>query len=155
MNWSPAQDIVTTSAFQDYDSAEPPKVSRHKEFLPKPNRVFACVGKGVTGAISEFRVGLEARLSLETEFSSAIVEAWMAPVALCPHEEEDGSLFLLSLIDRSALLYLSADGSEIGELSHDSTCLDLTYRTIATSLYGDCVIQVTDHSVFFANNSGK
>jgi hypothetical protein len=151
-NWSPAQDIVTTSRFQDREVEEPNVTPHGREQFLEPDRIFACVGKGAKGSITEFRHGLEARLGLETEFHMPVMDVWIASPSVCSAEDDGGSLFLLSLVNRSALLHLSSDASEIDELDQTSTFLDLRYRTIATSLQGDSKIQVTEQSVFFMND---
>jgi hypothetical protein len=153
-NWCPAQDIVTTSKFQDREFYEPKKKNpRGREHFPKPDRIFACVGKGAQGAISEFRYGLEARLGLETEFHTPVIDSWVLPATNClaKDQSEDGSLFLLSLVHGSAVLNLSSDASEINELDPHMTCLDMSSRTIAASVHGGSVVQVTERCIRFAD----
>ena len=62
---------------------------------------------------------------------------------------DEGSLFLLSLGDRSSVLYLSSDATEIVELEPEVTEFDLQSRTIVASKHGSYMIQVTEHSVVF------
>ena len=154
-NWSPAQDIVTTSINQDRDIEDLNEKFSIKGYFPSPDRIFACVGKGTKGSITEFRYGLEARLGLETEFHMPVVDAWVAPSNLCSVKDDAGSFFLLSVINGSALLHLSSDASEIDEVDQASTLLDLRYRTIATGLRGDCAIQVTEQSVVYVDGHKK
>ena len=148
-NWSPAQDLVTTSSNQDRETIESDVAPRNRDSLPRPDRIFACVGKGSKGAITEFRYGLEARLGLETELDIPILDVCVLPPSLCSVEDDSASLFLLSLVDRSVLLHLSSDAMEIKELDQGSTLLDLRHRTIVTDLHGSDTIQVTEHSVMF------
>jgi hypothetical protein len=134
---------------------EEPIISRNREYFPKPDRIFACVGKGPNGSITEFRYGLEARLGLETEFHTPVMDVWVLPSSLGSVDDDGGSLFLLSLVNRSALLYLSGDATEIYELDQTSTPLDLRSRTIAISLHGDCTIQVTEQSLLFMRGQNR
>jgi hypothetical protein len=154
-NWSPAQDIVTTSKFQDREIEEPETDYHGREHFPKPDRIFACVGKGTKGSITEFRYGLEARLGLETEFHTPVMDVWVSSASLCLGKDDGGSFFLLSFLNRSALLHLSNDASEIDDLDQTSTFLDLTHRTIAASLHGYCMIQVTEQSIFYTDGHDK
>jgi hypothetical protein len=151
-NWSPAQDLVTTSINQDRDIEPLHNRFSAKGYFPGPDRIFACVGRGTKGSVTEFRYGFEARLGLETEFHMPVLDAWVAPSSLCSLEDDAGSFFLLSLINGSAVLHLSSDASEIDELDQALTLLDLRYRTIATSLRGDCAIQVTEQSVVYVDS---
>jgi hypothetical protein len=125
------------------------------EGLPKPDRIFACVGKGLKGAITEFRYGLEANLGLEMEYDTAIMQAWVFPANIGSVEEEEGSLFLLSVGNCSALLHLSSDATNISELDEHSTKLDLRHRTIATTIQGDTLLQVTEKSIVAINASRR
>jgi hypothetical protein len=115
--------------------------------VPKPSRVFACVGKGLRGAITEFRYGLEANIGLEMDYDTPIMHAWALSPAF-DSEDEGAYLFLLSMGDRSAVLRLSGDAREIVELDDQSTKLDLRYRTITAAAHaGQNIIQVTERSI--------
>jgi Mono-functional DNA-alkylating methyl methanesulfonate N-term len=124
---------------------------RSKNAFPKPDRLFACVGKGIKSAITEFRYGLEGKLGLEMDYELPIMQAWV----LLPQGSDDAddadddgsSLFLLSVGDRSTVLQLSSNASEIAELDDISTRFDLRFRTIAASTQGKYIIQVTEHSI--------
>ena len=113
------------------------------------------MGKGLKGAITEFRYGLEANLGLEMEYGTAIMQAWVLPANIGSVDEEDGSLFLLSVGNCSALLHLSSDASNISELDEHSTKLDLRHRTIATTVQGDTLLQVTEKSIVAINSSRR
>lgn len=121
-------------------------IPRRRETLLKPDRVFACVGRGSTGAVAELRCGFEAKLGLEVDYPTYILEAW----ALCPSfgsgSDDDGSLFLLSLPDRSAVLRLSGDASAITD-DEENTQFDLRHRTITASMHRSHTIQVTEQSI--------
>jgi hypothetical protein len=149
-NWSPSIDFVSTARSQSRDYAEP---QSGRKSMPRPDRIFACTGKGPKGAITEFRYGLEANLGLEVEYSAPVMRAWELPVMLATDMDDDGSLFLLSLGNCSALLQLSSDATEIVEVKQAATSLDLGTRTIAASTHKNNIIQVTEGSIVFTNFS--
>ncbi len=75
----------------------------------------------------------------------ALSEGWDSP------GQNDEYIFLLSMADRSGVLRLSNDATEIVELGEDSTYLDLRYRTIAAARHRDWVFQVTERSIVLSN----
>jgi hypothetical protein len=121
---------------------------RTKDALPKPNRLFACVGKGIKSAITEFRYGLEGKLGLEMDYEIPIMQAWALLPQECDGPDDDaGSMFLLSVGDHSAVLQLSSNASDIAELDATSTRFDLRFRTVAAAKHGRYTIQVTEQSI--------
>ena len=147
-NWSPAHDFVTTYRTQlDESHRKESGVRQVNEIIPRPDRIFACVGKGVKGGITELRHGYEANIGLEVDYDTAIMNAW----ALSPKSDTaDGPcpyIFVLSMGDRSSVLQLSADATEIVELEESATKLDLKYRTIAADTLGRFIVQVTEMSI--------
>jgi len=146
---------VTTYLAHDETTPDEYEIHRRKRSaVPRPDRIFACAGKGAKGVITEFRYGLEAKIGLEMDYEMPIMEAWV----LCPSydsldNEDDDSLFLLALGDRSAVLRLSADARSVGDLSEHETKFDLRYRTIAASMHRNFTIQVTEQSIVLMNGS--
>jgi hypothetical protein len=126
--------------------------SRHPGTIcsSKPDRVFACSGKGVNGAIIELRHGLEAKLALSMEYATHIQEAW-AFDSNSPDTIGE-SLFLLSLGDRSAVLRLSADAKEISD-DELNTKFDLKHRTVAAGVCQGYTVQVTEQSIVFITDN--
>ena len=151
-NWTPAQDFVTTATDKEPwllgASVEHPTT---RELIPKPDRVFACVGKGSKGAITELRYGFEATLALEIEYGTPIMHAWVLPSGTSSLEDAAGHLFLLSLGDCSALLHLSEDASDITNIDQPDTKFDLSSRTVTAGMLGECMIQVTERLVVITN----
>ena len=146
-------DMVTTSLTQDRDLNDLKKRRRGKNAFPIPDKIYACVGRGLKGEIVEFRHGLEGHIGLEMEFHTPIMDIWVLP---SEHEVlQGGSDFLLSLGDCSALLHLSGDAEAIHEIDQTATSLDLRYRTIAVSDYGTYRIQVTERSVVVVDGLPK
>ncbi|TVY54244.1 hypothetical protein LCER1_G002307 [Lachnellula cervina] len=146
-NWSPSPDFITTYAADDQAFLDG-RSRRKKNTDPRPNKIYACAGKGSKGVITEFRYGLEAKLGLEMDYQIPIMEAWV----LCPtfdslDDDDDVSIFLLSLGDHSAVLQLSGDARDIDNLEQEETKFDLRYRTLAASMHGSFTIQVTEQTI--------
>lgn len=118
-----------------------------REIIPKPDRLFACVGKGSKGAITELRHGFEATLALDIEYGSPIMNTWVLPTANDSPENAYGHLFLLSVGDCSALLRLAGDASDITNVDQADTKFDLSSRSITAGIHGEFVIQVTERSI--------
>ncbi|TVY80576.1 hypothetical protein LSUE1_G004225 [Lachnellula suecica] len=155
-NWSPSPDFITTHiADEQAPSDEYDRGRRQRNFFPKPDQIFVCAGKGSRGVITEFRYGLEAKLGLEMDYQMPIMEAWV----LCPDfdsldgDDDDTSLFLLSMGDRSAVLRLSSDAKDVTDIDQDNTKFDLRYRTLAASNHRNFTIQVTEQSIVLINGS--
>lgn len=115
--------------------------------LAIPDRLFACVGKGIKSSIIEFRYGLEGKLGLEMDYESPIMQSWVLPQDLYEFEEDRGSIYLLSLGDHSAALLLASDASDVVFLDAASTHLDLRFRTITAATKEKYTIQVTERSI--------
>jgi hypothetical protein len=152
-NWSPSPDFITTYAVEDQASLNE-RGRRKRNAALRQEKICACAGKGSKGVITEFRYGLEAKLGLEMDYEMPIMEAWV----LCPtfdslDDDDDVSLFLLSLGDRSAVLRLSGDANDIQDLEQADTKFDLRYRTIAASMHRSFTIQVTEQSIVLMNGS--
>jgi hypothetical protein len=82
------------------------------------------------------------------DYEIPIMQAWVLLSQDSDDPDEDGSyLFLLSLGDRSTVLQLSSNASDIAELDAASTPLDLQFRTIAASTQGRYTIQVTEQTI--------
>lgn len=126
---------------------------RRRQVVPIPDKVYACVGKGSKGTVTEFWYGLEAKLGLVTDYETPIMDAWALSPNLQSWDDGDDSLFLLSLGNASAVLCLSADATAITELDEESTKLDLRYRTITAGMHGDYTVQVTEQSIVVLNGA--
>lgn len=124
------------------------------KYVPKPDRVFACVGKNPRGAVTEFRYGLEARLGLEIDFEIPILHAWTLPPSTS-YMSTGGSIFLLSSVESSAAFYIPGDESSVESLDQEVTTFDLRYRTIAVQVYGNRAVQVTTNTILFIENNSR
>ncbi|KAK6579898.1 hypothetical protein PZA11_007606 [Diplocarpon coronariae] len=146
-NWSPAHDFVTTYNPQAQKTSSNANGDGLRYLVPKPDRIFACVGKGAKGGISELRRGYEANIGLHSDYGALIMHAW--PLSPKPHScvEPVPYIFILSVGDRSGVLQMPADGSDIGELEESETQLDLNHRTIVAATDRQFIIQVTERSI--------
>lgn len=153
-NWAPAHDFVTTFDPGEQNSIGNGTGLRSKtKIVPRPDRIFACVGKGAKGGITEIRHGYEANIGLEVDYDATIMHAW----ALSPGSDLEAQggpyTFLLSLGDRSGVLKMSADAVEIEDLEYTDTKLDLNNRTVLAVTSGDFIVQVTEKSIIFTNGT--
>lgn len=115
--------------------------------LVEPDRLFACVGKGSQGGITEFRHGRAASIGLEVDYDTPIMNAWVLSTDVGPFHEDDLYFLLLSLGHSSGVLQLSGDASEISELKENETKLDLEHRTLTAATRNQYIIQITEKSV--------
>jgi hypothetical protein len=106
-----------------------------------PERIFACSGRGISGAIVELRYGIEAKINLDIEYSTTIKRCWAIPsFAGAP---EAGFSMLLALPGSSALLQVSHDLSDVSEKGQDEVGFDLLSTTLAVHISKDMIIQIT------------
>ncbi|KAL2061712.1 hypothetical protein VTL71DRAFT_7090 [Oculimacula yallundae] len=154
-NWSPAHDFVTTYKSQPLNTVSNGISHRQdiESIVPKPDRIFACVGKGPGGGVSELRHGYEANIGLEVDYESAIMDAWALSPSCGMANGIEPHLFLLSVGDHTAALQLAGDANEIVELEEDATVLDLDHRTILAVAYEQYIIQVTEKSIVVTTNT--
>ncbi|KAI1493499.1 mono-functional DNA-alkylating methyl methanesulfonate N-term-domain-containing protein [Biscogniauxia mediterranea] len=147
-NWSPTVDLVVTSDAsrgtgeeQDRSSKTTSIASKASTAWLKPDRLFACSGRGIMGAITELRYGIQAKVGLDLTYSSPIKQCW--PIPILGETIEDGFLMLLALPNRSAILHISQNLSEVSEKSQDAVQFDLSSITLAACQTKDMVIQIT------------
>ncbi|KAI1001461.1 hypothetical protein K3495_g6740 [Podosphaera aphanis] len=148
-NWPAANDFTMVNSHDDDDSPYSGKVfDSHKSRYPQPDRIFACVCKGINGAVAEFQHGLEARIALISDYDVAILQSWVFHETIIYDDaEESEAIFLLALSNSSTVLRLDTDGNFITELNSDFTKFDLRYRTIAASEIDGIRVQVTEKSI--------
>ena len=158
-NWASVADFVTTD---ERGRALP------GAYTP-PDRMFAASVYGATGAITEFRSGLRACAGLDFDAGGTIRRTWIFPVR---NVDFDPSFHILvSFVDRSLALHLSADLAQVSSLgggdeedssdagsadNNTAQLYDLGSRTVAAALFSeDAVIQVTENNLVFAAASGS
>ncbi|TPX14965.1 uncharacterized protein E0L32_004795 [Thyridium curvatum] len=158
-NWSPVVDFVTTDPHPPFPKAQGLKEVTGNSWpdssqwgWQRPDRLFVATGKGITGSVTEYRYGLEARIGPDVDYEVPIRDAWIFPAHLgCP---DRGFHILLSMPDRSTVLHLSDDYNEIAETDPHSLPYDLSARTIvATQLSDTMALQVTENYVVISTAS--
>lgn len=156
-NWSPVVDLVTTDEFLTVNGlvgAKGKKIesrSHHpsKPYYSNPDRVFGTSGRGVTGAVTEFRYGLRADVGLEVDYPVPVKQSWI--FATRTEEYDIEFQVLISLIDKSEAFYLSADLSQVGIHEEGATLYDLESRTlVAAQVSEDVIVQVTENCIVFS-----
>ncbi|RKF73165.1 putative thermotolerance protein [Golovinomyces cichoracearum] len=153
-SWHPTYDFVTTSPYQESGTLAKGKNSPSlKKKFPQPNRIFTCGGKGRNGVITELQHGIEAKISLYSEYDSSASKSWVFHESVGNYVDNLGrKLFLLDLGNSSAVLQLDRDGTGLNELDGDLTKFDLRYRTVTALQKNTHIIQVTEKSII---RSGK
>ncbi|KAI1825910.1 hypothetical protein F4861DRAFT_142802 [Xylaria intraflava] len=146
-NWSPTIDLVLmkdagSNARSDHTlSKQSLLAEKMQEHTLAPERIFACSGRDVFGAIIELRYGIQAKIGLDLLYPTPIKRCWAIPCF--EGTLEAGFLMLLALPENSALLHISHDLSEVSEKSQDMIDFDLLSTTLAVYVSKDIVIQIT------------
>ncbi|KAJ2981688.1 hypothetical protein NUW58_g6626 [Xylaria curta] len=149
-NWSPTLDLVPTRDVQKPKKPKksPKKLAKKRSFgdeskrnMRTPERIFACSGRGVSGALVEMRYGIQAKIGLDLSYTSSIKKCWAIPSF--DSTPDAGFSMLLGLPEHSALLHISHDLSEVSERSQDTVDFDLLSTTLAVHISRDIVIQIT------------
>lgn len=159
-NWSPVADFVTSDEFTSLNrlvGAKGNEIGRGNDHprprldshFSNPDRIFGTSGRGVTGALTEFRYGLRASIGLDIDYEAPVKQSWM--FAIRTEDFDIGFHMLISLVDKSAALYLPADLAQASVLEEGTALYDLASRTVtAAQLSEDVVIQVTEKYLVFA-----
>ncbi|KAI1457541.1 hypothetical protein F4805DRAFT_173087 [Annulohypoxylon moriforme] len=151
-NWSPTVDFVVTVEGTLDESSEGSSSDIGKMTLYQPDKVFACSGRGITGAVTQFRYGFQARIGLDLTYSSNVKQCWA--ISKFDGDMDDGFFLLLALPSGSSVLHLSRDLSEVSEKDHDATPYDLTSTTLAAQDADGVVVQVTTNYITVATPEG-
>ncbi|KAI1127182.1 mono-functional DNA-alkylating methyl methanesulfonate N-term-domain-containing protein [Nemania abortiva] len=147
-NWSPTTDLVLTKGASTHSKSDGKKSSK-RSLLPKktrsrmlaPERVFACSGRELSGAIVELRYGIQAKIGLDLLYTSPIKRCWAIPSF---DDTLGGGFFmLLALPETSALLHISHDLSDVTEKSQNEVKFDLLSPTLAVYVSKGVIIQIT------------
>ncbi|KAI0828438.1 hypothetical protein F5Y06DRAFT_290978 [Hypoxylon sp. FL0890] len=150
-NWSPTVDFIATNDgfYEEVTEGSSSGIGRIVPY--QPDKIFACSGRGITGAITQFRYGLQARIGLDLTYSSNIKQCW----AISDFEDtEEGFFLLLALPNGSTILHLFRDLSEASEKDHDAIPYDLTSTTLTVQEADGVVVQITTNYITIATRSG-
>lgn len=125
----------------------------------KPSRIFATAGRGANGSIVEFRHGLQARigLDLDCDAGSFIRRSFLLPASISNSSAPEGAHYLiLSMPDRSTLLYLPPKFSSIEYLDAEDSTFDLSSPTIlAVAVSEQKIAQVTETCIVFVGPENR
>ncbi|KAI1412203.1 hypothetical protein F5Y13DRAFT_200188 [Hypoxylon sp. FL1857] len=161
-NWSPTVDFIVTKDGVFEEASESSSSSTGKKnsdgsssigkMVPyQPDKVFACSGRGITGAITQFRYGIQARIGLDLTYSSNIKQCW----AISDFgATEEGFFLLLALPNGTTILHLSRDLSEASEIDRDAIPYDLTSTTHTVQEFEGVVVQITTNYITIATSTG-
>ncbi|KAI1205722.1 uncharacterized protein F4807DRAFT_464403 [Annulohypoxylon truncatum] len=144
-NWSPTVDFAVTIEGTLDESSDGSSSDIGKMTLYQPDKVFACSGRGITGAITQFRHGIQARIGLDLTYSSYVKQCWA--ISNYDGGVEDCFFLLLALPNGSSVLHLSRDLSEASEKDHDATPYDLTSTTLAAQDADGVAVQITTNYI--------
>ncbi|KAI1107047.1 hypothetical protein F4804DRAFT_258489 [Jackrogersella minutella] len=153
-NWSPTVDFVVTNDGMLEDSTESSSSSVGKMVPYQPDRIFACSGRGITGAITQFRYGLQARIGLDLTYPFIVRQCWAISDLDLDEDMERGFFLLLALPNASSILHLSGDLSEASEKDQDATPYDLTSTTLAVQEANGAVVQITANYITIVTPAG-
>lgn len=119
-----------------------------------PDRIFSTSGRGVTGAVTEFRYGLRADVGLEVDYPAPIKQSWIFATRTADFDIEFH--VLISLVDKSEAFSLSADLSQVDVHDDGPSLYDLDSRTLtAAQISEDVVIQVTENCLVFSSSKSR
>lgn len=145
-NWSPTVDLTST-----HSDLQESKTSRNKTRSEinghsKPDRVFACSGRGKTGSILEFRHGFEAHIGYELECGSPVKQCWQV------RRPEGGSRddfdLIVSRPDRTDVVRFAKGLDAFASMAQDQVPYDFSSTTLAVQELGiGPIVQVTTNSV--------
>ena len=163
-NWSPVVDFVTTDEFATVNGLQGAKGHKiddgsyssggasAKQFSA-PDRVFGTSGRGVTGAVTEFRYGLRADIGFEVDYQSPVKQSWIFATRTDTFDIE--YRVLISLVDRSELC-MSSDLAQFNVHDDSVQLYDLKSRTLAAAqLSEDVILQVTENCLVFSGPSSR
>ena len=145
---APMHDVTITDLMKNTSQATNSGSTEGQQML---KRMFACVGRGKYGSVTEFRHGLPATRQFTVPLSRLLDEGVLAVAALNSLTHSTSFIFL-SLPKRTYLLLIEpatdqSDGPE-PHLVDDHPHLDLHNRTIAARLTSkDQIIQITEGSI--------
>ncbi|KAI0537693.1 mono-functional DNA-alkylating methyl methanesulfonate N-term-domain-containing protein [Xylaria digitata] len=147
-HWSTTVDVALTKHTSKHSKSEHKKLSKRRSLaettpnhMMSPDKIFACSGRGVSGAIVELRYGIQAKIGLDLLYSSRIKRCWVIPnFADLP---EEGFSILLALPENSALLHISHDLCEVSEKAQSAVAFDLLSTTLAVHVSKGIIIQIT------------
>ncbi|KAI0021260.1 mono-functional DNA-alkylating methyl methanesulfonate N-term-domain-containing protein [Xylariomycetidae sp. FL0641] len=142
-NWSPTVDFVVVKSPAKSTSEDSTRVLKPTgpNSNLRPDKIFACSGRGELGAIAEFRFGIEANIYLDALCDAQVKQCWAIPAL--QERGTDGFDMLLALPNISTVVSISRDLSEYSVKTQEEVPFDLSSTTLTAHATKDMVIQVT------------
>ncbi|KAI8960068.1 mono-functional DNA-alkylating methyl methanesulfonate N-term-domain-containing protein [Daldinia sp. FL1419] len=157
-NWSPVVDFTMAGSSRvaiEETGEDPNSLSLDSNgdiIPPQQEKIFACSGRGMSGAITEFRYGVQARIGLDLTYPSNIRQCWA--ISDLNGMAEDGFFLILALPNETAVLHLTRDLAEASEKDHEAIPYDLSSPTLAVREADGGVVQITTNYVTIATPTG-
>jgi hypothetical protein len=99
----------------------------------------------MAGSVAEYRQGLEVKINYEMDLQVPVRKCWIIE---CPTDSmEEGIHILVALPNRSTVLHLTEDLSQVEEKFQDSVQYDLASTTLAAQEFENVIVQVTTSSI--------
>jgi len=158
-NWTPAIDFATTYERtsrnrRDGTGSDRKTSAREPGVVGRSDRIFGVSRRGSTGAITEYRYGLQASISLFLEYGAPTKRSWVFPAHA--GGAFSGMDLLLALPDSSAVLHLPEEFSEATVPDAVQTKYDMASRTLAASRLSDqAIVQITEVAVTIISSSQR
>ncbi|KAI9760408.1 MAG: hypothetical protein M4579_001704 [Chaenotheca gracillima] len=142
-NWSPSEDFVVSEASLHH--ARIPKTLNPDKAPLRRDRIFASSGTHPYGALTELRFGLEGRVAAFFAYNPRVTGIW-------GFSDPDGTVayVLCSELAHTELIMIPEDLNQdrAGAVSNDDVPgLNLDAETLAATLLGDNIIQVTSGTI--------
>ncbi|KAH8847312.1 hypothetical protein MCOR27_005196 [Pyricularia oryzae] len=145
-NWAPALDMVNTHdshTVHEVDSrGRSVSGTRTIGFQQSPDRLFATSGKAASGAVIEYRHGFQADIGVQLDCDPTTTKAWLLPATTTA--SGSGHYLILTTPDRSTLLHLSDDLSELSCPEEDAGFDLLSQTYVAHAISKRVILQVTE-----------
>ncbi|KAI0111987.1 mono-functional DNA-alkylating methyl methanesulfonate N-term-domain-containing protein [Daldinia grandis] len=157
-NWSPIVDFAMTNYArgaieENNEDTNASSLASNGNIVPlQQEKIFACSGRGMSGAITEFRYGVQARIGLDLTYSSNIRQCWA--ISDFGGVTEDGFFLILALPNESAVLHLTRDLAEASEKDHEAIPYDLSSTTLTVREADGGVVQITTNYITIATPTG-
>ncbi|PHH67961.1 hypothetical protein CDD82_953 [Ophiocordyceps australis] len=144
-NWSPVVDIATMPAASQANNHGGRQSASSRMPLGQ-DRVFSASGRGFKGSVTEWRMGMQARIGLEIEFDEPVKQSWL--LESTSTQPENTFQVLMALPSHSILVNFRKDFTQVDAVAAHDTELDLAHRTLHVSHSSQGhMLQITEASI--------
>jgi hypothetical protein len=158
-NYSPILDfVIVRKHFANQDVGRSMKELIKEPLFFEQERLFACTGKPLYGAVTELRLGNEARIRFNAQLDVPPRGLWALPRQNTTQiDGESRQIWPLSIVlavgNQSILLSLSENERNnqlIEEIEQSNSWLDLSSQTLLVTTCGQNLVQVTESSILMS-----